>query len=116
MPKALPATAVRDHSALARTLRDGYREQNQTLVRSMFDNLEALLLSRDKELHDWGVEFLETLQDSAAWGHQETDAYLPFMGPVARRIWSMLDAIRGDLAECSVLEAEVGMWRVVHRS
>jgi hypothetical protein len=116
LPNAFQSTpALRDRSGLARTLRDAFRHKDETLVRFIFENLEALLLSRDQQLHDWAVEFLEALQDSAGWGLPEADAYLAFMGPGARRIWSALDAIRFDLADSSVLEAEVGMWRVVHR-
>ncbi|HMK21755.1 MAG TPA: hypothetical protein VK466_05435 [Terriglobales bacterium] len=109
-----PASFARDRSALVRTLREACRQHNETLVRSVFANLEVLLLSRDRDLRGWVTEFLEALQDSSEWNPPETDAYLPFMGPSSLRIWSGLSAIRSDLAECSVLEAEVGMWRVVH--
>lgn len=109
-----PAPFARDRAALVRTLQEASRQRNETLLRSVFENLEVLLLSRDRDLRGWATEVLDTLQDSAGWGFPDADAYLPLMGPGARKVWSTLHAIRCDLAECSVLEAEVGIWRVVH--
>ena len=39
---------------------------------------------------------------------------LLILGNRTRHVWSTLDTIRFDLAECPTLEAEVLMWRVVH--
>jgi hypothetical protein len=113
-PVSLPESFEDDRFSLIRAVQEAAHQQNDVLVRSLFENLEALLLSRDYKRRRWVIEFLEALQDSATWDLQQADAYLPLMGPGARRIWSALAAIRSDLAECSVLEAEVGMWRVVH--
>ncbi|GEM_PF-2955643 len=110
-----PASAGLQCSALVRALRQAFREHNHHLVRSTFANLEALLQSHDHAVHNQGMECLEALQDSAAWDLPEADACLAFMGPLARRLWSALDAIRCDLADASVLEAEVALWRVAHR-
>ena len=73
-----------------------------------------MLSSGNRELRSRGVEFLDGLQDSDAWALQNADFYADFMGPHTRNIWSALHAIRSDLSECSVLEAEVAMWRLVH--
>ena len=104
-----------DRSSLIRNLNAG-RLENDEEARSVFDDLEVLLDSRDREQRTEAVEFLETLQDSCTWGTVDPDAYLSLMGPSSQRIWSALNAIRSDLAGCSVFEAEVGIWRVVHQS
>jgi hypothetical protein len=115
-PSPLPASLLenRDRFALVRTLREATLQRNEMLLRAVFERLEVLLRSRDRNLRRSVTEFLEALQDSVGWGFAEADACLALMGPGARSIWSALHAIRSDLAECSVLEAEVGMWRVVH--
>jgi hypothetical protein len=113
-PASLQICLEDDRGSLVRTVQEAIRQRNHALGRSVFENLEVLLVSRDPQLRGWAIEFLEALQDSAAWDPQQANAYTPLMGPGARRIWFALDAIRSDLAECSVLEAEVGMWRVVH--
>jgi hypothetical protein len=104
-----------DHSGLIRTL-NARGLQNDPFARALFDDLEVLVDSGDREQRTGAVEFLETLQDSCTWGSRESDAYLSLMGPGSQRIWSALNAIRSDLAQCSVFEAEVGIWRVVHQS
>ena len=110
----VPALCAGDRLEVVRALQAASDDHNEPFVRSIFENLEFLLVSPDKDLRCCAIEFLEALQDSSAWRPQETDAYLSVMGPGSRRIWSALNAIRSDLADCSVLEAEVGMWRVVH--
>jgi hypothetical protein len=104
-----------DHSGLIRTL-NARLLQNDPMARALFEDLEVLLDSRDRERRTQAVEFLEALQDSCAWGSGEPESYLSLMGPGSQRIWSALYAIRSDLAEGSVFEAEVGLWRVVHQS
>ena len=113
-PAALQSYLEDDRMSLVRAVQEATRQRNHTLGRTLFENLEILLASRDPQLRSWAIEFLEALQDSAAWDPQQVDAYTPLMGPGTRRLWLALDAIRSDLAECSVLEAEVGMWRVAH--
>jgi hypothetical protein len=115
-PVSVPDSFEDDRFSLVRAVQQAIHQQNDALVLSLFGDLEVLLLSHDYKRRRWVIEFLEALQDSASWDLQQADAYLPLMGPGARRIWSALDAIRSDLAECSVLEAEVGMWRVVHHA
>jgi hypothetical protein len=106
---------ARDYSGLIRILRHATHPQNHSRIRAMFEDVEVLLGSRDRECRTQAIEFLEALQDSWAWSDGEPDAFQSLMGPGAQRIWSTLTAIRSDLAECSVFEAEVGIWRVVHQ-
>ena len=115
-----PAASMRlisagDHSSLIRTLNSRCLANDQ-LARAVFHDIEVLLDSRDRKQRSEAVEFLEALQDSCTWGSCEPDSYLSLMGPGSQRIWSALNAIRSDLAEGSVFEAEVGIWRVVHHS
>ena len=98
------ATLVRDCSAKGDTRN----------LQSAFDRLEQFLTGEDALLRDWVTGFLQALQDVSSWSVGDGEPFLPFMGEHTRHIWSTLYTIRYDLADCSTLEAEVLMWRVVH--
>ena len=66
------------------------------------------------EVRRWVTGFLQSLQDVTNWSSSNIDIFVRFLGTNARRIWETLEAIRSDLASCSILEAEILMWRVVH--
>jgi hypothetical protein len=91
------------------------RDQGDTRsLQTAFDRLEEYLTSEVPVLRDWATGFLQALQDVASWSSQDGEAFLRFMGDRTRHVWATLDTIRQDLADCSILEAEVLMWRVVH--
>jgi hypothetical protein len=89
-------------------------ERSEQRLRLAFQQIEAMLCSGNLEGRSSAIELLEKLQDSATWLPQTGDPYPDLMGPHTRSLWSALHAIRSDLSECSVLEAEVAMWRLVH--
>jgi len=126
VPQSLPKTDLpsivsqpeflsRDYCGLIRILRHTSHPPSDNRLRAIFEEVEALLGSRDRERRTRAIEFLEALQDSCAWDGGEPDAFQSLMGRDSRRIWSALNAIRSDLAEHSVFEEEVGIWRVVHQ-
>src|SRR5215470_3875216 len=84
-------------------------------VQTAFDQVEDFLQNGTAELREWVFSFLEALQDMAGWKASGSDVFLGFLGPETRRAWSALETIRRDLEDYSALEAEVLMWRVVHR-
>jgi hypothetical protein len=84
-------------------------------VRSAFDQVEDFLCNGSVELRKWVFSFLEALQDMAGWKASGSDVFLGFLGPETKRAWNALETIRRDLEDYSALEAEVLMWRVVHR-
>jgi hypothetical protein len=84
-------------------------------VQSAFDQVEDFLRNGSAELREWVFSFLEALQDMAGWKAAGSDVFLGFLGPDTRRAWNALETIRRDLEDYSALEAEVLMWRVVHR-
>jgi hypothetical protein len=96
---------------MVRELKD--REDNRS-IQAAFDRLEEFLTGENRERRDWVTGFLQALQDVSCWSLQDGDAFLRFMGERTRHVWATLDTIRQDLADCSILEAEVLMWRVVH--
>jgi hypothetical protein len=96
---------------LVRELRQ--RDDNRS-VQGAFDRLEELLTGENPNLRNWVTGFLQTLQDLTSWSSQDGEPFLRFMGERTRHVWATLDTIRLDLADCSTLEAEVLMWRVVH--
>jgi len=98
----------------ARIVQDCHRHDDARWLQSAFDRLEESLTSGNPQLREWVMGFLQALQDVTAWSERDGERLLRFMGEQTRRVWSTLDAIRSDLAECSTLEAEVLMWRVVH--
>jgi hypothetical protein len=89
------------------------REDNRSL-QATFDLLEELLAGNNSNLRDWVTGFLQALQDVTSWSSQDGEPFLRFMRERTRHVWATLDTIRLDLADCSILEAEVLMWRVVH--
>ncbi len=93
-----------------------YQRKNYDGVRSAFDRLERFLGDGSPEVRSWVAGFLHALQEVTSWGSSNSDAYHGLLGPHARRVWETLDAIRFDLAACSILEAEILMWRVVHHN
>jgi len=103
-----------DLSSTIAVLDGALRDQSEERLRLAFQQIEDMLASGRGECRSSAIEFLEKLQDSATWLPQTDDLYPDFMGPHTRSLWSALHAIRSDLSECSVLEAEVAMWRLVH--
>jgi hypothetical protein len=85
-------------------------------VQSAFDQVEDFLRNGNSELRGWVFNFLEALQDRAGWKASGSDVFLGFLGPETQRAWNALETIRRDLADYSALEAEVLMWRFVHRN
>jgi hypothetical protein len=91
------------------------KDQGDTCsLQTAFDRLEDYLKSEEADRRDWATGFLQALQDVASWSWQDGEPFLRFMGERTRHVWATLDTIRQDLADCSILEAEVLMWRVVH--
>ncbi len=84
-------------------------------VQQAFDQIEDFLRVGSAEVRDWVCSVLEALQEITAWKSAGSDVLLRFLGPETRHAWGALEAIRRDLEDCSTLEAEVLMWRVVHR-
>src|SRR5262249_50111503 len=84
-------------------------------VQTAFDQIEDFLYNGTAELREWVFSFLEALQDMARWTASGSDVFLGFLGPETRRAWNALETIRRDLEDYSALEAEVLMWRIVHR-
>jgi hypothetical protein len=100
----------------AHLVRDLYEQRNYTRVQAAFDCLEEFLDNGSPELRAWVAGFLQALQEVSSWGSENSEAFSDFLGAGARRVSDTLDTIRFDLANCSILEAEVLMWRVVHHS
>ena len=98
----------------ARLVTGLYQQENYGGVQSAFDRLEEFLQSGGADVRSWVTGFLQSLQDVTNWSSSNIDIFVRFLGPNARRIWETLEAIRSDLASCSILEAEILMWRVVH--
>jgi phage-related protein len=83
-------------------------------VQCVFDQVEDFLQTGNAEVRNWVCSFLEAVQDIATWKLSGSDVFLRFLGPETRHAWCALEAIRRDLEDCSALEAEVLMWRIVH--
>lgn len=109
-------TAIIDEHGVARLIAKEVARGNSHDVQMVFDGIEELLCSGEGPVRDWVRALIEAVQDVAGWTSQGQNAFLWFLGPETRRAWVALDAIRADLAECSILEAEVTMWRAVHRT
>jgi hypothetical protein len=100
---------------LARMVTDLYQREDYDSVRSVFERLEqTLTFAATTDVRSWVTGFLQCLQDVTTWRSSNIDIFVRFLGTDTRRIWETLIAIRSDLASCSILEAEVLMWRVVH--
>ena len=98
----------------ARLVSDFYERRSYESVRVAFDQLERFLADGNSYVRGWVTGFLQFLQDVTSWSSPNSDAFVGFLGPKSRRLWQTLDAIRSDLADCPLLEAEILMWRVVH--
>lgn len=99
---------------LARLIRDQYQEGNYEGVQAVFDGLENLLADGAPDARAWVAGFLQTVQDVASWDSGNAEMFFRFLGRATRCTWETLNTIRFDLADCSILEAEILMWRVVH--
>ena len=98
----------------ARLLSDLYQRRDYESVRAAFGQLERFLAEGNSYVRGWVTGFLQFLQDVTCWSTPNSDAFMGFLGVNSRRLWQTLDAIRSDLADCPILEAEILMWRVVH--
>ena len=99
---------------LSRLVLGLYQQENYVGLQSAFDRLEDCLSSGAPDVRSWVTGFLQSLQDVTHWSSSNLEVFVRFLGPNCRRIWETLNAIRFDLADCPILEAEVLMWRVVH--
>jgi len=98
----------------ARIVHELKQKGDQTTLKAAFNRLEEFLIGENSDLRNWATGFLQALQDVSTWSSQDGESFLQFMGERTRHVWATLDTIRLDLADCSILEAEVLMWRVVH--
>ncbi|HWX94100.1 MAG TPA: hypothetical protein VNY29_15855 [Terriglobales bacterium] len=105
-----------DEHDFARFIAKEMAQGKNRRVQVAFDRMEELLCSGVTEVRDWVCAFVEAVQDVAGWKETGEEGLVRFLGPETRRAWTALDAIRADLAECSILEAEVTMWRAVHHT
>jgi hypothetical protein len=99
----------------ARLVANLFVNRDSKRVQSTFDEVEHFLCNGTAEVREWVFSFLEALQDMTAWKASGSDVFLGFLGPETRRAWHALETIRRDLEDYSALEAEVLMWRMVHR-
>ncbi len=98
----------------ARFVASRFAHSDSQRVQHAFDRIEDFLRDGNAETREWVCSFLDALQDIASWRSAGSDVFLRFLGPETRRAWNTLEAIRQDLEDCSTLEAEVLMWRLVH--
>lgn len=98
----------------ARLVSDLHERGDCKSVRAAFDQLERCLVEGNSYVRGWVTGFLQFLQDVTSWSTPNSDTFIGFLGPISRRVWQTLDAIRFDLADCPILEAEILMWRVAH--
>jgi hypothetical protein len=115
-PSRTHAGEADDHRwyRFARIVHELKEKDDQTTLQAAFDRLEEFLTGENPDLRNWATGFLQALQDVSSWAPQNGEPYLRFMSERTRHVWATLDTIRVDLADCSILEAEVLMWRVVH--
>jgi hypothetical protein len=107
---------VFDEHDLARFIANEMAQGKNHRVQVAFDGMEELLRLGEPAVRDWVCAFVDAVQDVAGWKETGEEGLVRFLGPETRRAWAALGAIRADLAECSILEAEVTMWRAVHHS
>jgi len=95
-----------------------YEKEKYQQVRAAFEQMEQFLRNGTTEVRELvALGFLETLRTVASWKPYGTDAFLQFLLPESRRVWAKLDAVwKVNLDDCSVLEREVLIWRVVRQS
>jgi len=113
------AKAYLDLALFVRFLTDDlYEKENYQQVRAAFEQMEEFLRSGTAEVREWvALGFLETLRAAASWKPYGSDAFIRFLPPESRRIWAKLDAAWNlNLDDCSVLEKEVLIWRIVRQS
>ena len=111
-----PPGSVFDEHDFAQLITTEMASGRGNRVQQAFDGMEALLSTGGTAARDWVCSFVEALRDVVEWKDDGTEAFFHYLGPEMRRAWAALDAIHADLAECSILEAEVTMWRAVHHS
>lgn len=103
-------------SEFVRLVWDLYRQDNSSRLRAAFHRLEQFLNEEDPQAEAWVAGFLQALQESASWHCESSEeVFVNCLGERTRYVWELLDAIRSDLARCSILEADILMWRVVHQ-
>jgi hypothetical protein len=117
--RAAPADLLPDVCDFARCLTEEFEAANDTRVRAAFDCVEEFLLTGDRDLREWVVASIEALQNATCWRRYGSSAFARFLGLEARALWEALVSFRSacdelDLANCSVLEAEILTWRLVH--
>jgi hypothetical protein len=105
-----------DEHDLARFIAKEMAQGKNHRVQVAFDGMEELLRCGETDVRDWVCAFVEAMQDVVGWEETGEEGLVRFLGQETRRAWAALDAIRADLAECSILEAEVTMWRAVHHT
>src|SRR5437660_3287448 len=93
----------------AELVRELSRRNDNRSVQAAFDRLEELLAGENSHLRGWVTGFLQALHEVTSWSSQDVEPFLRFMGERTRHVWATLDTIRLDLADCSILEAEVLM-------
>ena len=115
----LDARPYLDMSRFVRFLTDElYEKENYKQIHVAFERMEQFL--RDgtagvRELVVFG--FLETLRNVASWKPYGGDAFVQFLRPESSRFWAKLDAVGNlNLDNCTVLEGEVLIWRIVRQS
>ena len=99
----------------ARLVSGLYQREDFEGITLAFTRVERLLAEGTAHARTWVTGFLQALQEITAWNSSGSEAFLGFLGPNTRHIWETLNAIRFDLDSCSILEAEILMWRVVHK-
>jgi hypothetical protein len=83
---------------------------------SAFAMVEQFLVDGSAEVREWASAWLEAVQNIASWRRYGLGAFVPCLGRESRALWDVLETIRRqsfelDLADCSVLEAEILTWR-----
>jgi hypothetical protein len=115
-PVGSSAGATDDHHwyRFARIIQELKQKDDTSTLQAAFDRLEEFFTGESTDLRNWATGFLQALQEVSSWSPQDGETFLRFMGDRTRHVWATLDTLRVDLADCSILEAEVLMWRVVH--
>ena len=95
-----------------------YEKENYQQVRAAFEQMEEFLRNGTAEVHELvALGFLEPLRAVASWKPYGSDAFIRFLPPESRRVWAKLDAVWNlNLDDCSVLEKEVLIWRVIRQN
>jgi hypothetical protein len=108
-----------DMSRFVRFLTDElYEKEDYKQVHSAFERMEQFLRDGTAGVRELVVVgFLETLRNVASWKPYGGDVFVRFLRPESNRFWTKLDAVGNlNLEDCSVLEAEVLIWRIVRHS